>query len=635
VPRLNEGLATWRRLGPIRGTAAAAKLVARPASGRMREARLRISPQRAGRDEVRAALGGLTPAEAFRGPVLAALPTVAAFEREFGGRIEAESLLERADAIVAHRFDLLGSGPTELGPRIDWQLDFKSGRRWPLRHISRVPIVYGDGSDVKVPWELSRGQHFPLLAGAYQVSGDRRYLDELGAQLTDWIEQNPVEFGANWACTMDVAIRASNWVAALALCADEAAAEPWLEPVLGTVLLHGRFIRSHLEWGQVRGNHYLSDVVGLLPVAALFSRSPEGRDWAEWAARELVREMEHQVRRDGCDHEGSTSYHRLVCELFLCGTQAVDALLPGKLPDWYRERLESMLEFVAGYTRPDGLAPQIGDADDGRFLPLNDYASADPRSHTHLFAQAGRAYEPRPGSAAYPAGGYYVVRVGELYAAIRCGDTGLGGYGGHSHNDQLSIELSFDGEPLVIDPGTYLYTADPDARNVFRSTAMHSTLQIGGAEQNELRRDALFVLPDRTRSEALVWEANENRAVFEGRHHGYEELDPPALHHRRVDVDGATATLHVRDSVTCEGVHQLSWSFPLAPCRVESSPGRAVAEFPSCRLEIECPDAEVVVEESWYSPSYGVRVPAPLVRGRRQSRPGTDVSELTVRVTRS
>ena len=163
--------------------------------------------------------------------------------------------------------------------------------------------------------------------------------------------------------------------------------------MLESLLLHGRFIRSHLEWSEARGNHYLSDVVGLLAVAALFSGGREGRDWAQWASRELVAEMEHQVRPDGSAHEASTSYHRLVTELFVCGTQAADALVPGSLPDWYRERLELMLDFVRDYTRPDGLAPLIGDADDGRFLPLGDYG-ADPRDHRHLFAQAGRSYEP-------------------------------------------------------------------------------------------------------------------------------------------------------------------------------------------------------------------------------------------------
>ena len=66
--------------------------------------------------------------------------------------------------------------------------------------------------------------------------------------------------------------------------------------------------------------------------------------------------MEHQVRPDGTAHEASTAYHRLVTELFVCGTQAAEALVPGFAPGSYRERLDLMLAFARDYTRPDGLA---------------------------------------------------------------------------------------------------------------------------------------------------------------------------------------------------------------------------------------------------------------------------------------
>jgi hypothetical protein len=534
--------------------------------------------------------------------VLAAMPSVARFERELD-----DSVVQRADEIVAHRFDLLGSGPTELGRQIEWRADFKTGRRWPLRHGSLLPVSYGDGSDIKVPWELSRAQHLPLLAGAHRMTGERRYLDELGSQLSDWIQANPVELGPNWACTMDVAIRAANWTAALSIAAESVAEEPWLTPALESLLLHGRFIRTHLEDGRVRGNHYLSDVVGLLPVAALFSASPGGMAWAEWAVDELASEMEHQVRSDGGAHEASIPYHRLVTELFLCGTQAADALVPGRLPPWYHERLDEMFAFVAGYTRPDGLAPQVGDADNGRFLPLGDYGQ-DPRDHRHLFAQAGREFVPATGSVAFPETGVFVMREGDLYVIVRCGDTGRYGLGGHSHNDQLSFELANGAEPLVVDPGTFLYTPDPEARNLFRSTGFHSTLRIDGGEQNELRTDDLFAMRDRAQAEALSWEGT----TFEGRHHGF----PGATHTRRLELtrDG----LRIRDTVNSAAARELEWTFPLAP-GAES------------KAEIRAEGLEFRPEQGWYSPSYGVRVPTTFLRASRRSQPGEDITEITVR----
>jgi hypothetical protein len=574
---LRQGIGLWREAG----TKAALRGAGQLASGVVREARLRARP------------GGLPSVDtesavaALRGPVLAAMPTVARF---------ADESVEAQDDLLAHRFDLLGSGPTDLGPEIDWLRDFKSGRRWPLRQASLIRPDYRDGSDIKVPWELSRCQHLPLLA----VSG---HSGEVGAQIRSWIAANPVELGPNWASTMDVGIRAANWVAALALCPEE----PWFHDALGSLLQHGRFIRAHLEWSEARGNHYLSNVVGLLPVAALFSESDEGRAWAAWATRELVAEMEHQVRPDGVAHEASTAYHRLVTELFVCGTQAADSLVPGAIPDWYRERLELMLGFVRDYTRPDGLAPQIGDADDGRFLPLGDYG-ADPRDHRHLFAQAGKAFEPATGSSAYPDGGFIVLRDSDLYAIVHCGDIGRYGRGGHGHNDQLSFELATAEGPLVVDPGTYVYTPDPAERNLFRSTAYHATLRIGAGEQNELETADLFSMEDRTRAEALHRDATS----FEGRHHGF----PGATHTRRIEL--AERGLAITDTVTSEIAQELEWTFPLAPGAED-------------RVEIDSPGLEFTAEPGWYSPRYGVREPTTFLKARRVSKPGEDVTEISVR----
>jgi len=628
-----RGFATWRRLGARRGTAVALAVLSAPARARFRRARLRVRPPRVSPRALARALGYVEPQIALRERALPALPTVARWEQELDA-LDAGAqtrLLERAEQILAHRFDLLGSGPTDLGPAIDWQRDFKSGRRWPHTHISRVPTVLPDDSDIKLPWELGRCQHLPLLAAAHRISGDPRFQVELGAQLSSFIAANPVEFGAPWSCTMDVAIRAANWVAALCMAMPAAAQATWLERALASLLLHCRFIRSHLEWGEVRGNHYLADVVGLLVACAPFSASVEGRAWARWATHELECEMSHQVRRDGCDHEASISYHRLVSELFLCGTQAADALCPGTLSAEYRQRLERMLEFVSDYTRPDGLAPQIGDADNGRFLPLEDYG-ADQRDHRHLYKQAGQRWRDGRGHAAYPDGGWYAMRHGELWAIVRCGDVGLGGVGAHAHNDQLSFELAVRTQPLVVDPGSYLYTADAQARNAFRSTRSHSTLSIGAAEQNRLRTDYLFSLPEETCAHCVRFATDGPRATFEGEHRGFRDLGRTVRHRRELHFDGPSGVLRIVDTVLGARGEDLLWSFPLAPGEAAADASRVLAKFEGAELEIEAKGATLAIDDGWLAPSYGVRVAAPVVRARRTAQSDEDVTRFILTV---
>jgi hypothetical protein len=631
VRRPRENLAALRALGFHRGTAAVLTVLCSPIRASIRRTQLRVRPARVGSRALARALGHSEPQRALRERALAALPTVAAWEQaldELDGRARAQ-LLERAERILAHRFDLLGSGQTELAGEIDWQLDFKSGRRWANAHISLLPTVLEDDSDIKVPWELARCQHLPLLAAAHRLSGDPRFLDELGAQLSSFIAANPVEFGVTWSCTMDVAIRAANWTAALCMAMPAARGAPWLEPALASLLLHCRFIRTHLEWGEIRGNHYLADVVGLLVACAPFCTSAEGRAWASWATGQLEREMAHQVRHDGCDQEASIAYHRLVCELFLCGGQAAEALCPGRLSAGYRERLERMLRFVSDYTRPDGLAPQIGDADDGRFLPLGDYGE-DPRDHRHLYVQAARRWREGSGHVAYPEGGWYVMRHGALWGIVRCGDVGLSGVGAHAHNDQLSFELAVGGQPLILDPGSYLYTADAQARNEFRSTRAHSTLQIGGCEQNRLRSDYLFTLPDETCARCLRFHNDGPRAIFEGEHSGFHELVRAVRHRRELHFDGESGLVQITDTVLGAAGEDLLWSFPLAPSELRADASKALASFAGAQLEIEAQGAVLELHDGWLSPSYGVRIGAPVLRARRVAQSEQDVTRFTL-----
>jgi hypothetical protein len=291
-----------------------------------------------------------------------------------------------------------------------------------------------------------------------------------------------------------------------------------------------------------------------------------------------------------------------------------------------------MLRFVADYTRPDGLAPQFGDGDDGRFLPLDDHSVLDPRDHRHLFRQAGRTFLSQ-GSVAYPDGGWYVLRGADAYVLVRCGGTGRKGIGGHGHNDQLSFELAAFGHSIVVDPGTYAYTSDPAARNLFRSTAFHSTLSVGGAEQNELRTDDLFLMPDRSRAEAMLWEPASSPVAFVGRQHGFEVLDPPATHTRRLVLDGAANTVVIQDVVESAGSYELRWTFPLAPCAAESTPDGVVAHFDGVDAWLEG-DVELRVEDGFYSPRFGVRVTTPFVRATKRAATGRDETTIIIRFAR-
>ncbi len=295
---------------------------------------------------------------------------------------------------------------------IDWQLDFKSGYRWS-ESTWHGAIRFGHhlGADVKVPWELARLQHLPMLAlAACDADSDApEFTREVRNQLLDFIATNPPGFGVNWACAMDVGIRVANMVVAHdLLLAAGANLDVDFETIFdASVLAHARHIAGNLEWSPLyRGNHYLADLAGLLFAATDLPQSQETDGWLAFATRELLGEVGYQFHADGSNFEASTCYHRLSAEIVLWACALLDNLTETRLEalarphSWngtvpprrplpplpmhnvpssckptpispqMRQQLAAMARFTRCVTRPDGLAVQFGDNDSGRFLIL-------------------------------------------------------------------------------------------------------------------------------------------------------------------------------------------------------------------------------------------------------------------------
>lgn len=476
------------------------------------------------------------------------------------------ALMRLADDAAANRFDLLGSGICDLGPTIDWHRDFKSGAVWEIKPIGQVPTLHGlPGSDIKVPWELSRFYHAPVLGVAHLISGDDRYVHTFISQVRHWISTNPVAHGANWVCAMEAAIRAANWIIALQyMMPHPAIDDAFLLELEQSLFQHGRHIRTHLEGtAKLRSNHYLADIQGLIYLGLLFRHTEEGGEWLAFATQELEAEMQWEVYEDGTDFEASTGYHRLCLELIM--SPAI--LCKGNnvaLSDAFWARLHRMFIAIRELLDTTGRIPLIGDNDSGRLhrmvvrddddfrylLPLGAALFGDPslklpgvpfseEALLHLGPRGLSLYNNMPcglvptANVALPDSGWYILRNGRACIHTTCGPNGQRyrnpdpsepqSHGGHAHNDKLAITLSIADHQILVDPGQLCYTSDHALRNHSRETASHNVVQINGLEQQSLKSDYLFHQHDqRALPLVLKWNPTaHNSEAFHAEHHGY------------------------------------------------------------------------------------------------------------------
>jgi uncharacterized heparinase superfamily protein len=553
---------------------------------------------------------------------------------------------EAATAALQRRVDMLGSGTVPLPTPIDWHQDFKSGHRWPLAPSQRIDVNdLGRESDVKVPWELSRLQWLIPLGQAYLMDGDEAYARETRAVIEEWGDANPVAFGVNWACTMDVALRA---IALIWLFHAFQRAKTWRDEefrfaFLRLLYIHGDFIARHLEWSDVNGNHLLADAAGLVFVGLFFERGRAPARWQRVGWRLLQSERCRQVLPDGVGFEASTSYHRLALELLLL--PALYRMARGLTVDeGYRDTLVRMAEFVAAYSRPDGSVPLWGDADDGRVLPFGRQPINDHRyviglvglafKNQTLIAKAAGPWDelfwllgPEPlarlpdqpsveESRAFPAAGVYIMRSADDHVFIASGPVGMAGHGGHGHNDCLSFEAALDSVLLVADSGCYVYTASVEWRNRFRATAAHNTPQVDGEEQNRwVRPEYLWTLYDDAQPEVRQWTINSEHDVFLGLHLGYRRLAAPVTPVRGIVLDKNEHRLIVVDRFEGRGPHRVSIPYHFAPHVAIAPAGeyawRLTADGREFLLVWRAAEPwQPTVRGSWRSPSYGVKHPA-------------------------
>ena len=211
------------------------------------------------------------------------------------------------------------------------------------------------------------------------------------------------------------------------------------------------------------------------------------------------------------------------------------------------------------------------------------------------------------------------MRHDDLYLIIDCVPADPKAPSGHKHNSRLSFELFAHDKSFIIDPGAYIYTADKEMRNLFRSTRYHNTVVVDGEEQNRFDEDELFAMNLDAAVKVNRWSVTNKYDLLDAEHNGYARLKNPVVHRRLIYFNKEEEYLVIKDMLTGEGHHKLDLYFHFASMELKERDGLVIetdnkdgANIMIIPLETE--GVKMEIEKGWVSYGYGSKVKAPIVK---------------------
>lgn len=310
------------------------------------------------------------------------------------------------------------------------------------------------------------------LVKVYRDTGERKYLEKAKNIVLAWVAACPQGKGGNAWEPYTIAMRIVNWLAFYGEAQEALAQDAEFTTAFNESLAEQYvYLSQHLEV-DLLANHYLEDLKALVILACYFN----DQETLKLALSELISQVKEQILLDGMHFELSPMYHKVVLEDLMRVVAVLDAV---GLDDGMREtfRLQDMCDVLYSLERSTNRTPLFNDSGDN---------VAKSRDALLKCAKAHFGIEPVFKSV-LPDAGYAIMErqteAGLVKVVFDAGAPGPEYAMGHAHCDALSFECFIDGEPWIVNCGTYAY--QDERRLDFKRTASHSTVMLEGQEQHE------------------------------------------------------------------------------------------------------------------------------------------------------
>ena len=342
------------------------------------------------------------------------------------------------------------------------------------------------------PWHIEERSHLwnfnlhyfeflhPLVKGVLET-GRGDHLDKTVQMIRGWIKRNPASSGGDGWSAYTISLRLTNWMAYYSAVRSYLDTS-FREELEASIYEQYCYLSTHLE-KDILGNHYFENLKTLVLCALFF----DDRQALAGFLKEFLKECGREILPDGMHFELSPMYHKIVLEGML--RVAVGLREAGSPNDTLEKMVSQMIDAAFSMERGLSRTPLFNDSGDNVAKPLEALLKF---ADTHL----GITPTCRD---ALPDSGYYFFSNGPWRLVVDAGAAGPDYIPGHSHCDAMSFELYRNGEPWLVNCGTYAYQCQE--RRYFRSTEAHNTVQVAGVEQSEIW--SAFRLARRSRTKVL------------------------------------------------------------------------------------------------------------------------------------
>jgi hypothetical protein len=493
-----------------------------------------------------------------------------------------------------------------------WHKDLYSGKSFPDKYSRKIEIrtpYYGSAKHV---WEINRMHFLTWICMNYKITEDEFYLNIFKEKIISWIKQNPYLSGINWYSNIEINIRLINWIICWEILEVEKLADKnkefrnfLLNHWLPLIYLHCKHSSANPSYYSSANNHLIAEYAGLF-LASLKWKFPESEKWLKTSKRGLEREIMEQHSENGINKEEAAEYIQFITDFFLLayiGGRNAGVQFSIK----YTDMLNKIISYINSFLDCCFHYPHYGDDDDGFVLRLDICQTPDLNfksllisgallfdkadflaginenefdiKNALLFGNEGRIkydsmLKQAPGERKenkaflYRNEGHFIIKQishqKEIYCHIDAAPLGFLSIAAHGHADALSFIITVEGQPFLVDPGTYTYHVDPLIRSYFVGTLAHNTIRINGINQAVHSGPTMWTNHYKIMINDVL--ESENIIKITASHNGYKKT---GVWHQRIFIfNRLNNEINITDNIALKSKQSVKVEMPfhLHPC---------------------------------------------------------------------